>query len=260
MDSNTQDIKPGMPNWVDLASPDLEGSRAFYSGLFGWKPMVSSQPEAGGYTNFTLDGKAVAGLGPILAPDQPPAWTTYIESENADETAALVEKAGGRILMQPMDVMEYGRMAIFQDPTGAAFATWQPGTHPGVELINVPGSMTWNELATRDTQGAKTFYGEVFNWDAEESPMGSIAYTTWKMGEQEIAGMMSMVGDEWPADLPPHWMTYFAVTDTDAVANQASQLGGSISVAPTDLPVGRFAVLSDPQGAFFSVIKLADRM
>ncbi len=255
MDS-TPDIKPGMPNWVDLATPDLEGARAFYSGLFGWTPMVSVEPQAGGYTNFLLNDKAVAGAGPIMMRDQPTAWTTYMATENVDDTARTVEKAGGRTLVPPMDVSDYGRMGVFLDSTGAAFATWQPGTHVGVEVTDVPGSMTWNELATRDTERAKSFYGEVFDWDAQESPMGSVAYTTWKKDNREIAGMMPMVGDEWPAELPPHWMTYFSVADTDSVAEQATQLGGSVAVAPTDLPVGRFAVLSDPQGAFFAVIRL----
>jgi predicted enzyme related to lactoylglutathione lyase len=253
---NTPDIKAGMPNWVDLATPDLEGARAFYSGLFGWTPMVSVEPQAAGYTNFLLNDKAVAGVGPIMMADQPTAWTTYFASENADDTARMVEKAGGRTLVPPMDVLDYGRMAVFLDATGAAFATWQPGAHVGVEVTDVPGAMTWNELATRDTEGAKSFYGEVFGWDAQESQMGSIAYTTWKLDDREIAGMMPMVGDEWPAELPPHWMVYFAVADTDAVAEQATQLGGSVAVAPTDLPVGRFAVLSDPQGAFFAVIRM----
>jgi predicted enzyme related to lactoylglutathione lyase len=252
-----QRITPGVPNWVDLATPDLPSARAFYSGLFGWTPEVAAEPESGGYTNFTLDGKAVAGLGPIMGEGQPPAWTTYLATDNAEETADRVAKAGGRILMAPIDVMEYGRMGVFMDPTGAAFAIWQPGTQPGAELFNVPGSLTWNELATRDTSRAKSFYGEVFNWDAEEAGMGSVAYTTWKLGDRDIGGMMSMVGDEWPADMPPHWMAYFAVANTDAVAARATELGGTVSVGPTDLPVGRFAVISDPQGAFFAVLTLA---
>jgi uncharacterized protein len=256
-DANAPNIEPGAPCWVDLATPDLEGARAFYSALFGWTAMVSAEPEAGGYTNFLLDGRAVAGVGPIMGEGQPPAWTTYVATDNVDETTNLVEKAGGRVLMAPMDVMEYGRMAVFMDPTGAALAAWHAGTHRGAELFNVPGSLTWNELVTRNPEAAKTFYGEVFGWEAEDSSIGPIAYTTWKLGDRTVGGMMPMIGDEWPPDLPPHWMVYFAVADTDAIVAKASELGGTVAVAPTDLPVGRFAVLGDPQGAIFSVIALA---
>lgn len=254
--TNAPDIKPGMPNWVELSTPDLEGTRAFYSGLFGWTPMVSVEPQAGGYTSFLLNDRAVAGAGPLMMANQPTAWNTYFATENTDETARMVEKVGGRTVTGPVDVSDYGRMALFTDSTGAAFGTWQPRAHVGVEVTDEPGSMTWSELATRDTEHAKSFYGDVFGWDAVESPMGSIAYTTWKLDSREIAGMMPMVGDEWPADLPPHWMTYFSVANTDTVAEQATQLGGNVAVGPTDLPVGRFSVISDPQGAFFAVIRL----
>lgn len=247
----------GTPSWVDLATPDLDGARTFYSALFGWTPIPSPEPEAGGYTNFLLDGKAVAGVGPIMGEQQPPAWTTYIATDDVDETTNLVEKAGGRVLVPPIDVMKYGRMAVFMDPTGAAIAAWQSGTHTGAQLVNVPGSLTWNELATRDPESAKTFYGEVFGWAAVDSTMGQVEYTTWKLGNRDVGGMMAMIGEEWPDDLPPHWMVYFAVEDTDATVAEAIELGGSVSVPPTDLPVGRFAVIGDPQGAFFSVIAMA---
>jgi hypothetical protein len=135
---------------------------------------------------------------------------------------------------------------------------WQAGTQSGGEVFNRPGALRWNELATRDTQKAANFYGEVFNWDAEESPLGAVAYTTFKLADHDVGGMMPMLGDEWPADLPPHWMPYFDVADPDHVAEQATQLGGSVLVGPTDLPVGRFCVLTDPQGAFFAVIHMTD--
>jgi predicted enzyme related to lactoylglutathione lyase len=257
MTDSAPNIKPGMPSWTDLSTPDLEGARAFYSGLFGWTPMVSVEPEAHGYTNFLLDGKAVAGASPLMNRKQPTSWMTYMASDNVDDTAHKVESAGGHILMPPTDVLDYGRMSVCSDPTGAAFGTWQGRAHSGAEVVHVPGAMAWNELATRDTAGSKDFYETVFGWDDQESPMGSMAYTTFTMGNDEVAGMMPMVGDEWPAELPPHWMTYFEVANTDEVVEQARQLGGSVAVGATDLPVGRFAVLSDPQGAFFAVIKVA---
>ena len=245
----------GTPSWVDLGSPDLEATRKFYGELFGWQATVSEEPETGGYTMFTKDGKVVAGAGVLMGDDQPPAWTTYVATDDADKIAERVETHGGKVLVPPMDVVSYGRMAVFADPAGAVFAVWQAGTMGGGELFNVPGTLTWNELTTRDDEGAKSFYSEVFGWTAQDSQMGPVTYTEWRLGEKSIAGMMPMVGEQWPADMPSHWMVYFAVDDTDASAARATALGGTVAVQPTDIPPGRFAVISDPHGAFFTIIR-----
>jgi predicted enzyme related to lactoylglutathione lyase len=214
---------PGMPVWADLATPDLEASKAFYTNLFGWTANTSTEPEAAGYTMFAKDGQTVAGVGPVQMQGQPTAWTTYISTADADETTALVEKAGGSVLVPPMDVMEYGRMAVFTDEGGAAFATWEPRTNNGADVFNVPGAITWTELATRDPMGAKAFYGEVFGWTHEDTAMEGVQYTTWQHEGRGIAGMMPMTGDQWPPEMPAHWMVYFAVEDPDAVAAKAGK-------------------------------------
>jgi predicted enzyme related to lactoylglutathione lyase len=244
---------PGTPNWVDLASPDVGRSTTFYSGLFGWDAEVQLEPEAGGYTMFRLNGKSVAGVGPIMMEGQPSAWTTYVATDDADDTTDRVTQAGGTVIMPPMDVMDYGRMAVFQDPTGAAFATWQAGTNPGGEVFNVPGALTWNELETPDVSAAKEFYGTVFGWIAQDDPMGPSTYTTFKLGERGIGGMMPLEATGMTG-LPPHWMTYFAVEDTDDATARAAKLGGTVLAPPMDTPAGRMAALQDPTGASFSVI------
>lgn len=246
----------GTPNWVDLGTSDLEDAKRFYTALFGWTAHVSPDPRAGGYTIFNKDDKRVAGAGPLMGEGQPTAWSTYVATDDADAVATRVEAAGGKVLVAPFDVMEHGRMVVFTDPGGAAFSVWQAGTTSGAELFNEPGSLTWNELATRDADDAKAFYGSVFGWRAEDSPMGTFAYTTWHLDDRPIGGMMPMTGEEW-GDLPPHWMVYFAVEDTDATSARATELGGKVSVPPTDFPFGRFAVLNDPQGAHFSVIRFS---
>jgi len=160
--TETTQYAPGTPSWVDLGSPDLDASRAFYGKLFGWDAQVAPEPEAGGYTMFLLDGKAVAGLGPLMHPDQPPAWTTYVSVGDADATVAKVRESGGAVVLEPMSVLRAGRMAIFTDPTGAFLSIWEPGEHGGAEVVNQPNSLSWNELATRDIATAKAFYQKVF--------------------------------------------------------------------------------------------------
>jgi uncharacterized protein len=245
-------VAPGKPNWVDLGTPDLEASRQFYSRLFGWAADVSDEPQFGGYTTFRKDGKAVAGAGGLSNEGQVPAWSTYLATENADAVTARVEENGGRVLAPPMDVGEEGRMAVFADPTGASFAVWQAGRNAGAQLFNAPGSLSWNELTTRDPAGAKRFYGAVFGWEPKDTPDGDTKYTMWRLEGRPVSGMMQLTG---PPDLPPLWMVYFAVEDCDATADTAAQLGGRVAVAPTNNAQGRFAVLNDPQGAVFSVIQ-----
>ncbi|QUQ62962.1 VOC family protein [Kutzneria sp. CA-103260] len=246
---------PGVPGWIDLGSPDLDATRSFYTQLFGWTAHTGG-PEFGGYTIFNLGDDPVAGAGPLFSPDQPTVWTTYVITESADETAAKVEANGGKVLMAPGDVGENGRMGMFMDSGGAVFAVWQPGTMPGATVFNTAGALSWNELLTRDAAGAKSFYEGVFGWGHDDSDNGGVTYTSWMLNDAPVGGMMQMDSDNFPAELPAHWMVYFAVEDTDATVAKCTELGGSVAVPPTDIPQGRFAVLMDPHGAAFSVIKL----
>jgi predicted enzyme related to lactoylglutathione lyase len=248
--------KPGTPSWVELGTSDIDAAVAFYGDLFGW---TAGEPDeqAGGYRLALRDGKPVAGLSPLMSEGQPVAWSTYIATDDADGVAERVKANGGQVVADPMDVMELGRMTFFVDPAGAALGAWQPKQFAGAAVVNEPGTFTWNELATRDMGAAQSFYPGVLGWDVEERDFGGAKYTLWKVDGEMVAGGMPM-GDQFPPEVPPHWAVYFAVDDTDATAEKAKQLGGQVQVEPMDIPdVGRFAVISDPQGAVFSVIKNA---
>src|SRR5687768_13698264 len=147
----------GTPCWVDVTSPELERSVAFYTKLFGWTADRDPRPEAGGYTMFSKDGKLVAAASPPQQDGMPSFWSTYIASDDVDATAAKIREAGGSLMMEPFDVFEAGRMVVAQDPTGAAFGVWQAGAHHGAQLANEPGSFTWNECQTTDPATAAEF-------------------------------------------------------------------------------------------------------
>jgi predicted enzyme related to lactoylglutathione lyase len=249
---------PGTPTWVDLATTDADAAGTFYSTLFGWRAEPVPGPDAGGYTMFTLNGRLVAAMAPMAGPDHPPAWTTYISTDDADKTVEIAEAAGAKVLQPPMDVMGAGRMAIFADPTGAVIALWQPGEHRGAQLVDEPGTFTWTELSTRDTAAAETFYTTTFGWTAESSDAGGMAYTEYKVGDLSVAGMMAP-GPDQPAGTPAYWMPYFAVADPDKAAGEASALGGTTLAGPMDFPGGRLAILRDPQGAVFGVLRLTPK-
>jgi predicted enzyme related to lactoylglutathione lyase len=185
----------------------------------------------------------------------PPYWTTYVNVDSADDAAAKAAAAGGTTIVPPMDVMDFGRMAIFADPTGAVFGVWQAGTHPGAEVVNEPGALSWNELVSTDIDAAKAFYAQVFGWGADTSEGGPFPYTEFKVAGRSIAGAMPK-GPQLPAEVPSHWGVYFAVADLDATVASIKDLGGQVMMDGMDTPAGRFAAVSDPQGGVFNVIQL----
>jgi uncharacterized protein len=258
--STTATHAPGTFSWADLGTTDPAAAKRFYTGLFGWS--FEDRPISNGefYTIFEIGGKSVAALYDQM-PDQraagfPPRWTSYVSVESADQAASRAAELGGTVVAPAFDVMEAGRMAVIQDPTGGVLALWEPRKFPGAGRLGEAGALCWNELCTRDPARAATFYGSLFGWAHEAMPMPGFEYTVFKRGDQPAGGAMPIQA-EW-GDMPPHWSVYFAVEDCDACAATATRLGGSVLTAPTDIPgVGRFAVLRDPQGANFSVLQPA---
>jgi predicted enzyme related to lactoylglutathione lyase len=245
----------GTPCWVDLMTTDAEAARAFYAGLFGWELAVGPA-ETGFYALASVDGHEVCGIGTAMNPDQPPAWTTYFAAGDVDATTDNIVRAGGTILVPPMDVMEFGRQVIAQDPTGAAFGVWQANKHIGYTIANEPNTLTWNELLSREYSAALEFYAAVFSYSFTDLSADGFDYSTAEVSGSTVAGI-GMMPPNAPAELPAHWRAYFAVEDTDAALAKAVALGAQVTVDVHDSPYGRWGTLADPQGAQFSVIKPA---
>jgi uncharacterized protein len=259
---NVDSLQPGSFCWPELATTDQKAAVDFYKNLFGWD--VNDQPMGPDetYSMFQLRGREV-GAAYNMRPEErqhgvPPHWNSYVSVKNADEAAKKAQELGGNVLMQPFDVMDAGRMAVLQDPTGAVFQVWQAGKHIGTRIQGEPGSLTWTELATNDPKKAEQFYTQLFGWGAKTGGEGMNAYTEFSANGMPGAGMMDTKVYGPNVNVPPNWMPYFRVTDVDASANKAKELGGSLRVPPTDIPnVGRFSVVQDPQGAVFAIIKMA---
>lgn len=244
----------GSPSWVDLASSDIEKSKAFYTALFGWTAEVAAEAEAMGYTQFRHNGHIVAGLGGQPMEGVPPVWNTYVTVDDADKATERASELGGATFMEPFDVMGYGRMAVLADPTGAVFMLWQPGSSIGAELVNEPGAWSWSELMTDDPAAALEFYSGLFGWTAKVDDGG---YHELHLDGKGIAGMMAKPDEM--AGLPNMWGVYFAVDDCDAACARVTELGGQLLRPPMDIEgVGRFAVVADDIGAAFQVIALAE--
>ncbi len=112
----------------------------------------------------------------------------------------------------------------------------------------------WNELATNDSARCEKFYTSIFGWTAATMPMGPTSYTIFRQGDKQFGGMIQMT-PEW-GTMRPHWMAYISVANVDACAQKIVEQGGKVCVPPTDISVGRFAVVEDPAGGAFSIIKL----
>jgi len=208
---------------------------------------------------LNLDGKNAGALYPLDKEKQaqgiPPHWLSYASVTNADETAAKAKELGATILAGPFDVMTFGRMAVIQDPTSAVFALWQPKDHKGAGVVNVPNSFCWNELMTTDTAKDGDFYTGLFGWSKKTQNFGPLEYTMFSNGERMAGGMLKITPEMGP--IPPNWLVYFAVDDCDAKTQKANDLGATTMKPPDDIPgVGRFSILTDPQGAAFALIKL----
>ncbi|HEY8481736.1 MAG TPA: VOC family protein [Spirillospora sp.] len=246
---------PGFASWAELASPDPRASLTFYRGLFGWHSYTLTT-EIGDYEVFTLgdaQGPPVAGLYGLADDAQPQTWTIYFRSEDLSATIATVVAAGGQELVEPIDISSLGQMAMCEDSLGAEFALWKPYTFEGAAVIDEPGALCWTELVSPDAAEARRFYGGVFGWKAVDRSYFSRSYTDWKIGNYSVAGMLPL--DEMVATArSPGWTPCFCVSDCDATARRATELGGDVHFAPSDLVHGRVASMTDPAGARFTVL------
>lgn len=244
--------------WTELATQDWQGAKQFYTELFGWGADDQPIGEDMYYTMLQLDGLDVGAMYQMdderLKNKMPSHWLNYVAVESVDATVEKAKELGAELVAGPHDVGDAGRMAIFHEPDGALFAIWQAGVHCGVKVRDEAGSMCWQELASKNAQKSRDFYGELFGWQFEIEDMDGMAYTLFSKDGKQVAGMLEMTA-EW-GDMPAHWMTYFEVTNCDNMLERVEELGGKVCVPATDIKnVGRFSVITDPQGGFFSIIQ-----
>jgi predicted enzyme related to lactoylglutathione lyase len=259
--SERTEYAPGEFCWVDLATTDVDGAKAFYNGLLGVEAVDApgDPEETGGYGFLMKDGKMIGGIGPVQSDEGHPAWSSYIKVEDTDAMAQAVKEAGGEVFFGPADLPnDSGRVAMLRDPEGAFIGVIQQNRHPGAQVVNEPGAWTWNNLLTRDLEGAQDFYGKVFGWRAthnEEAPPGILMWQVEGQRWPEGLGGLMQITDELPADMPAHWQVYFVVESMDEAIERATSAGAKLGFGPIDVPVARLATLVDPQGAVVSILE-----
>ncbi|MFF0216600.1 VOC family protein [Streptomyces vinaceus] len=254
------DFRLGSPVWLDLGSPDTTGAARFYGSVFGWT-FTDLGPDAGGYGFFQVDGKTVAALGPLTEEGAVSAWMVHFQADDIHATVSAVRAGGGKIRMEPMDVMGEGWLAQATDPQGAEFALWQPGKTAGLGKVSDEGSLVWAELHVPDPAAALTFYNGVFGWRSQDMETPGMTYRvlSLKDGDQQQTsfGGVAPMGDGAGGGVEkPRWVPYFNVADVDATVSAAGGNGGSVLMPAADVPdVGRIAWVADPSGAVFALLK-----
>ena len=246
--------------WTELHTTDVASAKTFYGNVLGWAFEDLPIDENMSYTMARVGDKNVAALQPQM-PDElkmgaPPNWFNYVAVDSADKFAAKVKELGGQVYAEPFDVMDAGRMAVVADPTGAVFGLWQTGKHGGADLVaGEPGSMTWNELYTNDTAKAGAFYTGLFGYATDTMDMQDGNTYTIFLSKDPVNPREAGMFDP-KQGFPSFWQTYFSVADCDATFKKALAGGAQELMPPTDIPPGRFAILKDPQGAAFAILKL----
>jgi predicted enzyme related to lactoylglutathione lyase len=250
---------PGTFCWIELAADDAAAAKRFYTAMFGWTATDNAigPGENDVYTIYDLGGRNVAASYSMMQDQRdagiPSNWLSYVATENADATAAKAGELGATLMADPFDVMEHGRMAVVQDPTGAVFALWQAKSHTGIGVWGEPNALAWNELATPDAARATEFYTSLFGWEAKPMSVDKTDYTVFGAATGMVGGMYQIRPEM--QGMPPCWLPYFMVEDTDAAVDHARALGAQVHLSPMDVPtVGRLSMLQDPQGAMFYVI------
>ncbi len=249
------DYPYGAPCWVDLLVSDVERAQGFYSGLFGWR-WRSGDAATGGYTMALLDGHPVAGISrkPAGAPIAS-QWTTYLRVGQSEVAAAAIEDYGGRVLGRPVSIGGLARTFIALDPGGAYFGVWEAGDLPGCGLLDAPGSLTWNELLTRDYDRVQAFHLGVFDHEfTDETEQDGPRWATARTGDGNPAYGLAAIGDDWPPEIPSHWMASFATDDVVPALAASVDLGATVVQGPFDGPYGVGAVLSGPEGEVVSIL------
>ena len=235
---------PGTFSWAELATSDAEAAKSFYTSVLGWDYEDNPMGDGMVYSMAFRDGRRVAAL---FRTEEPPHWNCYVTVSSVDDVTPRAADLGGRIIREPFDVLEFGRMSEIADPTGAALALWEARSRIGAELVNTPGAMTWNDLVTPDPEASARFYGSLFGWTTLEIP-DSGGYRVIRNGLRSNGGMLARDG------VPPSWMPYFGHPDLDALVGRIGGLGGRVLSEPLAVPSGRFAVFADPQGAMFAAL------
>jgi hypothetical protein len=249
---------PGSFTWIELASPDQKASKQFYQPLFGWDVAEFPMGPEAAYVIFRLDGRDTGGCygmdAQMKAQGVPPHWMLYVATASADASAAKAAEAGGKVVVAPFDVFDFGRMAVLQDPTGATFSIWQENTNKGIGIAGVPGTLCWADCSTPDQETAAAFYRTLFGWQVLPGEHDTSGYLHIQNGKQMIGGIPAAAQRD--PNAPPHWLLYFLVENCDASAATAKELGGRLYMEPMTLEgVGRMAVVADPQGAVFSLFQ-----
>lgn len=250
---------------METLQPDPRAALGFYRALFGWDAIgPGPMPGGGEYFVARLNGADVAGIA-TLPPGgiAQPAWTTHVRVDELEASIGRVRAAGGRVIVEPLDVQPAGRIAVVEAPTGASFGLWEPRERRGAQRINEPGAWAMSALRPRDLRAALPFYASVFGWNAEPFDAAGMRGVLLRLPgyagglpQQPVPRDVVAVAIEDAGVGAEHWSVDFWIDDVDAAVERVSQRAGMVVEPPFDSAVFRRAVVADPAGAICTISQL----
>lgn len=242
----------GLPCWYELGATDADAAQGFYAAALGWTWRDAGMP--GMDYRLALAGETmVAGMMPVMGPEQPVAWTVYFAVEDCDATVTQAQGMGAHVVVPPTDIPETGRFAILIDPQGAAFGILQPlpGGAGGAFDQQKEGHGNWHDLNSPDADGSQAFYAALFDWTVPRvHEMGpDMAYRILSRDGLDFGGIAPQPGQ------PACWTPYFGAASVAGAVAALTAAGGTALHPPMQVPGGAVIVnAADAQGARFAVV------
>lgn len=238
--------QPGKVVWHDLVTPDIDQAKAFYGGLFGW----TFKDLSGGYSLASHKGRYVAGIARLDKNGRSSHWLPLVSVLDVDGVLKQAVEKGGKTLLRPFEMADRGRIAVLNDPQGAAFGIVRSSHGDPADGDPEINGWLWNEIWTDDLPGAIAFYTAVGGYRLAEKTITEVPYRFFERDGRPRVGLLEKPSPE----IGNTWVAYIRVTDVNATVDKATALGGKVLMAPSAaVRSATVAVIADPDGAGFVI-------
>ena len=240
----------GFPSWIELYSPDIDASAAFYRDLLGWE-ITRAEPGEPLTTEVHHDGRLIGSFEPAEDAPGDPGWQVSFLVDDVRTAAEAAERNGGSVVVEPTGVSETMAYALASDPDGNVVGLLEDEDCEGPYPYQA-GMPVWFDVLVSDLEPAERFYWEAAGWPTRRLTIADQEqdFYTSVVGGRSVSGV-GRAGYFGGEEVPSRWRIYFGVEDADAAAQRVHELGGTVIVEPFDFTFGRMVEVADPHGARF---------
>ena len=239
----------GFPCWIELYTPDIDASAAFYRDLLGWE-ITRSEPDEPLTTEVHHGGRLIGSFESAAQAPGGSGWRVSFMVDDVRTAAGAAERTGGSVVVEPTRVTETMAYALASDPDGNVVGLLEGEDFEGPYPYQA-GMPVWFDVLAGDLEVSERFYREVVGWPTRRLTIADQEqdFYTSVVGGRSVSGVgrSGYFGE----DIPSRWRIYFGVEDADAAARRVRELGGTVIVEPFDFTFGRMVEVADPHGACF---------